>query len=115
MDNTEAVEKLDEILGGFEWRCDADYEENAQAILAAIQADPLAYVKPKPLEWRQKPDRWKTDILGVAHIIEPSDGGFDLFCIIDALEEFELGCVETLEAAQDAAYDDRLNRVKELF
>ena len=51
-DNTEAVEKLAVIIenetNGSSWYPNVSA---AQAILAAIQADPLAYVKPKPLEW----------------------------------------------------------------
>lgn len=117
MDNTEAVEKLYSLLedNGLDEYNTLTYRDQAQAILDAIQADPLAYVKPKPLEWYPKPDRWKTEILGVAHVIEPSDGEFDLYCIVSALEEFELGSFSTLESAQAAAYEDLCNRVKELF
>ena len=50
MDNTEAVAKLEDIVLEHE---DELYSADitAEAILAAFQAAPLEFVKPKPLEW----------------------------------------------------------------
>ena len=53
MDNTEAVEKMERLilgLAGKTW----SWESIAKDILAAFQADPLAYVKPKPMRWIER-------------------------------------------------------------
>ena len=85
-DNTEAVEKLAEIYHT------ARYEQHEcpfAAILAAIQADPLAYVKPKPLVWG--PMDWDTDDYGCVVWGEFSSGLVSLSeCGIYAISEFDV-------------------------
>ena len=115
-DNTEAVavEKLTDILliqyDGW------DNHELAKAILAAIQADPLAYVKPKPLEWISKGgNRHKARFLGTCYVIEPYGDGFGLFVVTDGCEEQEIGCFPIIEAAQIAAYENLCKCMKVLF
>ncbi len=118
--NTEAVEKLVKIF----WDSDTldTKEDIAKAILVAIQADPLAYVKPKPLGWegpfsqsevdwsfsggceyRAKTEKFKY------YIWSRTDGTFYVPQLSMTIT------YPTLEAAQAAAYDDLCNRVKELF
>ena len=53
MTNETAVEKLDELIFVNTTIDETTLTEihDFKAILAAIQSDPMAYVKPKPLEW----------------------------------------------------------------
>ena len=112
-DNTEAVEKLAEIIRNDEF--DRRYAATmAKAILAAIQVDPLAYVKPKPPTWSNVGDRWVCELFSVDYYVihydrRSSVGDYSLF-IRGIWTPYY-----TLEAAQAAAYDDLCNRVKELF
>ena len=113
MDDTEAVEKMERLilgLAGKTW----SWESIAKDTLAAFQADPLAYVKPKPLEWEEESDRWVATIFDVDQYII----GYDTRSIVGEYSLFIRGewtPYYTLEAAQAAAEDDRLNRLKELF
>ena len=113
MDNTEAVEKLAGFITNMFYIKAQDAENISGEILAAIQADPLAYVKPKPLEFKYEDtgfDDWSARSAFGEYRIADSMSGFALF-----IGKKRLGAFDTLEAAQAAAYDDRLNRVKELF
>ena len=119
---SDAVEKLAEITEyAYDNVMDIDVTQDmicdsiAQSILAAIQANPLDYVKPKPLVWRRDDEcHWVADAFG-----------FDFYPIIYD-DRSTVGCYSafiqgewvphpTLEAAQQAAYDDLCKRVKELF
>ena len=109
MDNTEAVAKLAKVIfqatGGKNMPIAA-----AQAILAAIQADPLAYVKPKPLEFRVDGNDEliaKTQF-GLYEIQDCSEFGFDVSFLPADSDVWEPICNEpTLEAAQAAAETHR--------
>ena len=117
MDNTEAVEKLAKVVGFY---YETQPEVIAREILAAIQVDPLAYVKPKPLEF----------VHGVAesgagrYVIESvlaTDGMRRVIWACDPDESdpfymYQNGIgAKDEKAAQAAAYEDLCNRVKELF
>ena len=113
MDNS-AVEKVVNIIAEQYINIVTDgYVEPAQAILAAIGADPLAYVKPKPLEWG---DNKASTGLGSSYRLayygkrnawtlyfEPGEGNR----IIG--EDHDYMNLSPL------AYDDLCNRVKELY
>ena len=109
------------------------YREAAEDILAVIQADPLAYVKPKPLEWVEDESNTKTRYGAGA---ESAFGEYSITSsYANPFYNVEIGVViedegeeviwdykrishnkeRTLEAAQAAAYEDLCNRVKELF
>lgn len=112
-DNTEVVEKLAWIIANISWHDNAS-KAAARTILAAIQADPLEFVKPKPLEWVEENDRWVATIFDVDQYII----GYDTRSIVGEYSLFIRGewtPYHTLEAAQAAAYEDLCNRVKELF
>lgn len=116
MDNTEAIEKLGElILDGYSHTT----EGAAKLILAAIQADPLAYVKPKPLEWH-------VSTSGMDFSANSALGRFEICMRGDVYDaDFKANGKRiwdtvqhdcpTREAAQAAAYEDLCNRVKGLF
>ena len=123
-DNTDAVEKLEDILEknmeAKPWdSSQADLkgiERTAKAILAAIQADPLAYVKVRPLVWH--------GFVSGAYRIEVLDGGIANLWFHDAREveagepELLMGGYLTLVSIDDlksAAYDDLCKRVAQLF
>ena len=117
MDNTEAVEKLVEALDNYDPDIMGEvYPHTLQAILAAIQADPLAYVKPKPLEW-DEPDDGVFEAKGIQDYYEINTlvSGFSLEYSFDPIGEKYGNIYDTLEAAQAAARDDLCKRVKELF
>ncbi len=114
-DNTEAVEKLAEIIGenvNFLY-CDG-IPDAAKAILAAIQADLIGYFPPKPLEFELvgTPPTYVSTSLDYG-IQEGVEYGRTVW-VLDERDEF-LSEHPTLEAAQAAAYDDLCNRVKGLF
>lgn len=87
----------------------------ATAILAAIQADPIAYgIKPKSLEWVSgEYDRCMATALGHEYRINKiRPHGYLWWTPTDV----ERGIpAKTLEAAQAAAYTDLCDRFKELF
>ena len=111
-DNTEAVEKLVLILHSNTYCPTVNVGRDlAQAILAAIQAAPLAYVKPKPLEW--------DGFISGAYRIEVLDGGIANLWFHDAREvaegepELLKGGFLTLISMDElkaAAYEDLCNR-----
>ena len=108
MDNTEAVEKLETVLHDETAGLLGPVTERAATkdILAAIQADPLAYVKPKPLEWKEENDRWVATIFDVDQYII----GYDTRSIVGDYSLFIRGewtPYHTLEAAQVAAETHR--------
>ena len=115
MDNTEAVEKLAKVIGDY---YETQPEIIAREILAAIQADPLAYVKPKPLVWCAGETKvfpgedWHSSNRAASYKVMRLDGidGFSFY-----IDGVQMSKYITLEAAQAAAYDDLCNRVKELF
>ncbi len=99
---TDAVEKLVDI---------------AKAILAAIQADPMAYgIKPKPLEWED--GGWNHDEIchtgfGLFYKVTTSDG---LWILEKHEGSTSLTSVwDNPEAAKAAAYDDLCARFKEMI
>ena len=114
--NAEAVEKLAIAIRGPRPVGENVVYSNDRALgqraWDALQADPLAYVKPKPLEWIQ---------LGYYEFnVETIFGNYRLrghklegYCW--SLEMGKWSNIMPLEAAQAAAYDDMCNRVKELF
>lgn len=125
-DNTEAVEKLAEVIAG-DRAVDHDTifpsdRDLAQAVLAAIQADPLAYVKPKPLVWLPHSHvdyLYQADVANGFYEIKDTYTP-NLFELSIGSDRKGVGTKwhsshNTLEAAQAAAYDDLCNRVKELF
>ena len=67
MDNTEAAEKLADLFADT-WNADYSMYDSTKAILAAIQADPWKYVKPKPLVWH-------TGSIGVGHEFAETEFG----------------------------------------
>ena len=108
MDNTEAIEKVAKLIlkaaqgvqvkGPEEWAT-----IRAQAILAAFQADPLAYVKPKPLEWRTDPLDVTVEVFGIEDFYSIRTlCGFYL-----SINGEEWGSYLSLEAAQAAAETHR--------
>ncbi len=107
-DNTEAVEKLAELLYS-----NMEFEElDVKAILAAIQADPLAYVKPKPLEWRTMTEQFTRHVKNhwvcesTNHMYQIYDcGGYWRVQMGALVIKFD-SCF-TLEAAQAAAETHR--------
>lgn len=108
----DAVETVSEIIatciGAFD-----DVEDVETRILAAIQADPLAYVKPKPLVW----DGIFARVIfgGNYQILESQTGKSHCLQVVYKNYSHTVGYFPTLEAAQAAAYDDLCKRVKELF
>ena len=120
---TDAIEKLAAVL--LEDERSPLYDGYAYTVaeiaIAAIQADPLAYVKPKPLEWWE-PCSANNQTIGsktpfgtyYIHI----DGGRHQAWVDNVVDGDgsmvgdECGDMFT---AQAAAYDDLCKRVKELF
>ena len=86
----------------FAWR---GYIWDAQEILAAIQADPLAYVKPKPLEWVESGlfKAFQSGIYLVQYEYDDKGKATWAFGINDTL----ISDHPTLEAAQAAAETHR--------
>ena len=81
----------------------------AKAILAAIQADPMAYVKPKPLEWRMG----FSHAMGMIYHIA-KDG--DLYILSKHQGSAVTKSAYGLEdAAKRGGDEDLCKRVKELF
>ena len=109
MDNKQAVEAILAILGSF-----SGPQEKAEAVVAAFQADPLAHVKPKPLEWVNQIAHSKEGTsanTGIGIYFAYRDyGGIRL-----SLQGVTIRYYPTLEAAQAAAYDDLCKRVGGLF
>ena len=113
-DNTAAVEKLAGILQ--EDERSPLYEEYANIvagiILAEFQRNPLAYVKPKPLEWVDQENPFNNYKFLRA---DTSMGWYEIHGTTWSYNSGGSGNPPTLEAAQAAAYEDLCNRVKELF
>lgn len=105
-DNTEAVEKLAEVISDIRGAGPTLTLDHiaAQAILAAIQADPLAYVKPKPLEWADRSNgSLVVTAIGRVYFIEVDDDGVYALWIKKFGGSWEFTFHPTLEAAQAAA------------
>ena len=85
-------------------------------ILEAVARNPLEFVKPKPIKWVNKGQgNAAASVMGVIYFTEEDgEGGYALW-IKEFNGDWAFTFYPTLEAAQAAAYDDRLNRVKELF
>lgn len=88
------------------------YSNIAKDILAAIQADPLAYVTPKPLEWAEWEQYSKTGVsapTGIGRYFAYKDyGGIRLILNVETIRYYP-----TLEAAQAAAQLDYETRIME--
>ena len=122
-DNSEAVEKLvdvmentsDDALGS--GHTILSMRIMAQEILAAIQANPLAYVKLKPLEW-EKDTRadyrklWASSVGIIYEINVGNEGGAWLYVNSVCLD---IKPQETLEAAQAAAETHRNEKLLKEF
>jgi len=119
MNNDKVIEKLAVIITD---ECGSGPNNDfARIILAAIQADPLAYVKPKPLNFEyvgeiQGHKTWAAGACGLCYTVRerqitPHGLVFDVF----------LGGARVnngwrrSDIAQAAAYDDLCERVGELF
>ena len=114
----EAVEKLAGIIVDSLYRQDDDSrgygpavdssDRAAQAILAAIQADPLAYVKPKPLEWGPKGVGNRiANSMGYIYFAESDEDGEGTLWIKPKWGDWSFTLHPTLEAAQSAAETHR--------
>ena len=111
MDNETAVETLAEIISESAYENGTDCQEAARGVLASFRAAPMAYVKPKPLEWK-----------GEAHNTYADRGPFTYVVQHVTARIFEVRrnghfvtAKITLEAAQAAAYEDLCKRVGELY
>ena len=120
MDNTEAVEKLVEVIFEAQRQKVTKRSQLAQEILAAIQADLIGYFPPKPLEWMEFPPRKISDEIEDCRRFQSTNRLYELQNVgamwaIMKDDECIKHVIMTLEAAQAAAYDDLVSRAKELF
>ena len=94
------------------------FKNAAKAILAAFQASPLEFVKPKPLEWAKTSygnPECKT-IIGTYRINSATNGGYAVVIGYRVLRTVEgLSNYPTLEAAQAAAETHRNEMLKKEF
>ena len=115
MTDIKAVDKVASII--FKETGGVYLQENAAiAVLAAIQADPLAYVKPKPLEWVFKNECYVAKVMGNSYVIEEDVGDCDFELRAWSRGRHTGSLHPTLEAAQAAAETHRNEMLaKELF
>ena len=123
---TDAVDKLWEILADETSRV-WSLKGVSKAILTAIQSDPLAYVKVKPLDWGEKQlhNASHREPEGVTVFAETAFGIYRLdtfvndHCVTCKVEfnctPVGIGKANTYAAAQAAATADYHNRLKECF
>ncbi len=111
---TDAVESMSDVISKHSYQVPHGMEL-VQAILAAIQADPLAYVKPKPLEWDEIDGSHVSWNYEIYRNHQYGNLVWELWLHKPLSEESILSVHPSLEAAQSAAYDDLCKRVKELF
>ena len=106
----DAVEKLAEILD--ELGRDNSNEYIAHAIIADITETPLAYVKPKPLEW-ETPEIGIFEAKGIQDYYEIKVllVGFSLEYHFEPIGKKYGNIYDTLEAAQAAAQLDYATRI----
>ena len=111
--DTKAIAKLDELIWDNTTEYPSGFDIEADKILAAIQAAPLSYVKPKPLEWD---GIYAKTVFGAYYQILESRSGKS-WCVQIVFKDgsHTICYAQDREAAQAAAYDDLCNRVKELF
>lgn len=107
---TEAVKNLSEIIAA----TSLNYAPNkvaAQEILAAIQADPLAYVKPNPIVWIERRNMtW--DAKGLDYkIISNRDGTWR----VRRNGKIIFARQKSFEAAEDRTNEHLCNFMKGLF
>lgn len=132
MDNSEAVEKLaDEILDDPSCVLTTYGAKHVSKIaLGAIQADPLAYVKPKPLEWGEWEDGMRLlcwSRVRKLRSVKTSIGEYTIGRRCESIygpessdwvlegPSGEIGVYPNDVAAQAAAQEDLHRRIRELF
>ena len=126
MDNTEAVEKLADIIvkDGSSALTLYGAAVVAEIALAAIQSDPAAFgIKPRELVWDKHPDEqeWYCKFpeidnveRGYMILYQSSYGGFVLYDGFSSRRR-KINLCHTFEAADAAANEHLRNFVKELF
>jgi len=117
-DNSEAIEKLAGLIyeyvdGGGGTLQSEDVEGAGQAILAAFQAAPLKFVKPKPLRWLATHEHnYEAKAFGGEYLIEGRNVGYLWW--VPTFRGAGTPAA-TLEAAQAAAETHRLEMLAKEF
>ena len=116
MDNPKAFEKLAENIRDYRTLTDDPTNSGlAKSILAAIQSDPLAYVKPKPLEWGGDYNAGAETSFGSYSIRDTLDDRFEWAFTSRGDWDVSDCSYPTLEAAQAAAETHRNEMLKKEF